>query len=380
MPTRDAAEIALDRLINLDDVAAAAQSALPPMARDYFRSGARDERTLADNRAAFDRIRLRPRVMVDVSTRDASTVTLGHAVSMPVLVAPTAFQGMAWPRGERETAAACARAGTIMVLSTLSTEPVESVAAAWRAAGGATRGGGLWFQVYVYRDRAVTQALIERARAAGCTAVVVTVDAPVLGTRERDVRNGFRLPDTIHMRDLLDAAGLAGEAVRRGTPDGSQLAAFVYNILDPSLTWDDIAWLGSVCGLPVVVKGVLRADDAERAVEAGCAGVLVSNHGGRQLDTAIASLDALPEVVSAVGDRAAVLLDGGVRRGTDVLKAIALGAQAVLVGRPVVWGLSVAGAAGVTHTLDLLRAELDEAMALCGCPTIGDITRDRVVG
>lgn len=369
---------ALEGLINLADVAAAAQSALPPMARDYYRSGARDERTLDDNRAAFDRARLRPRVMVDVSTRDPSTTALDHPVSMPLLVAPTAFQGMAWPRGERETAAACARAGTVMVLSTLSTEPVESVAEAWRAAGGAARGGGLWFQLYVYRDREVTRALVERARAAGCTALVVTVDAPVLGTRERDVRNGFRLPDTLHIRDLLDAAGLAGEAVRRGTPDGSQLAEFVYNILDPSLTWDDIAWLGSVAGLPVVVKGVLRGDDAVCAVEAGCAGVIVSNHGGRQLDTAIATLDALPEVVAAVGDRAAVLLDGGVRRGTDVLKAVALGAQAVLVGRPVVWGLAVGGAAGVSHTLGLLRAELDEAMALCGCPTTADITRDRV--
>jgi 4-hydroxymandelate oxidase len=236
----------------------------------------------------------------------------------------------------------------------------------------------VWFQLYVYRDRSATRALVERAVAAGCSALVVTVDAPVLGTREADVRNRFVLPDTLNIRDLLDAAGMAGAAVRAGTPSGSQLADFVYQILDPGLTWSDLAWLCSLSPVPVVVKGVLRADDAQLAVAAGCKGIVVSNHGGRQLDTAIAAIDALPEVVEAVGDQATVLLDGGIRRGVSVLKALALGANAVLVGRPNVWGLSLAGEAGSLHVLSLLRSELDEAMALAGCPTLADITRDRV--
>lgn len=369
----------LSDLLNLDEVRQAALRRLPQMAADYFRSGARDERTLRDNADAFARLRLRPRVLVDVSRRRLDTEVLGASTSMPLLVAPTAFQSMAWPRGELETARACAQAGTVMTLSTLSTEPVERVAAAFREARGDTGRGALWFQLYVYRDRGVTRALVDRAREAGCQALVVTVDAPVLGTRERDVRNRFRFPDTLHMRDLLAAAGLEGVAAREGTPAGSELARFVYAALDPALTWDDIAWLRSVSGLPVVVKGLLRGDDAARAVDAGCAGVVVSNHGGRQLDTALATIDALPEVVQAVDGRAAILLDGGVRRGTDILKALALGASAVLVGRPMVWGLSVAGQAGVSHVLELLRAELDEAMALCGCPRVADLTPDLVV-
>lgn len=376
MPTAATPDLA--SLLTVADVARAATAQLPKMARDYYNSGARDEITRGENEARFAALRVRPRVLVDVSTRDLRTTVLGTPVSMPVLVAPTAFQSMAWPQGELHTARACARAGTIMTLSTLSTVPVEQVVAAWREAGGAPRGGGVWFQLYVYRDRAVTKALVERAAAAGCTALVVTVDAPVLGTREADVRNRFRLPDTLHIRDLLEAAGMAGEAVRRGTPTGSQLADFVYQILDPSLTWDDLAWLRSISPLPVLVKGVLRGDDAALAVEAGCDGVIVSNHGGRQLDTAVAAIDALPEVAQAVSGRATVLLDGGIRRGVSVLKALALGAHAVLIGRPNVWGLSVAGEQGAAHVLSLLRAELDEAMALAGCPTVASITRDRV--
>lgn len=369
----------LAALLSIAAVAAEASRRLPTMARGYFNGGARDQVTLRENESRLEALRLRPRVLVDVRQRDLSTTLLGTPISFPVLVAPTAFQSMAWPEGELHTARACARAGTTMVLSTLSTEPVERVVEAWRAAGGPARGGAVWFQLYVYRDRTATQALVERAAAAGCTALVVTVDAPVLGTREADVRNGFVLPDTLNIRDLLEAAGMAGAAVRAGTPSGSQLASFVYQILDPGLTWDDLAWLRSISPLPVLVKGVLRGDDAELAAAAGCEGIVVSNHGGRQLDTAVAAIDALPEVVEAVGDRTTVLLDGGIRRGVSVLKALALGADAVLVGRPNVWGLSLAGEAGSAHVLSLLRAELDEAMALAGCPTLADITRDRVV-
>ena len=368
----------LSALLSIAEVAAAATERLAPMARGYFNSGARDEVTLRENEARLEALRVRPRVLVDVRHRDLSTTVLATPLSLPVLVAPTAFQSMAWPEGELHTARACAR-GTTMVLSTLSTEPVERVVAAWRDAGGPAKGGAVWFQLYVYRDRDATRALVERAAAAGCTALVVTVDAPVLGTREADVRNRFVLPDTLNIRDLLAAAGMAGAAVREGTPDGSQLADFVYQILDPSLTWDDLAWLCSLSPLPVLVKGVLRGDDARLALKAGCAGVIVSNHGGRQLDTAVAAVDALPEVVEAVGAACAVLLDGGIRRGVSVFKALALGADAVLVGRPNVWGLSLAGEAGSAHVLDLLRHELDETMALAGCPTLADITRDRLV-
>jgi 4-hydroxymandelate oxidase len=370
----DAAD--LPALINLDDLAREAARRLPTPALDYYRSGARDESTLHDNRAAFGRWRLRPRVLVDVSQRDPATTVLGQPVRLPLLVAPTAFQSMAWPQGELATARACARAGTVMTLSTLSTWPMEAVVAAWREAGGPEKGGAIWFQLYVYKDRDLCRALVERAHAAGCQALVVTVDAPILGTRERDVRNRFRLPDSLNIADLLDAAGMAGEAVRRGKPTGSQLADFVYQVLDPALTWADIAWLRSISPLPIVLKGVLRGDDARRAVDVGCAGILVSNHGGRQLDGAIAALDALPEVVAAVDGQAEVYMDGGLRRGTDLLKALALGAQAAFIGRPMVWGLSVAGEAGVSHVLGLLRAELDEAMALCGCPTVADIGPD----
>jgi 4-hydroxymandelate oxidase len=345
---------------------------LPRMAYDYYASGSEDETTLAENEAAWARVRLRPRCLVDVSVRDLSTTVLGRRVSMPVLVAPTAFQRMAHPDGELATARAAAALGTIMALSTLATSTLEDVAASYDAERGAL--GGRWFQLYVYRDRGVTRALVERAESAGYDALALTVDAPFLGRRLRDVRNGFALPAGLSVANLV---GHGKGAVREALGD-SGLAAYVASMLDPSLTWRDLEWLRSITRLPVIVKGVVRADDARLAAEHGASAVVVSNHGGRQLDGAIATADALPEVVDAARDALEVYVDGGLRRGTDVLKALALGARAVLVGRPVLWGLACDGAAGVASALGMLRAELDLAMALAGCASASDVTPDMV--
>ncbi len=355
--------------INVFDLEALARERLSREAYDYYLGGAHDEVTLRENRAAYDRIPLFYRVLVDVSHRDPATSVLGRPVSMPILVAPTAFHRLATAEGELATARAAGAAGTVMVLSTLSTTRVEEVVAA--------SSGPVWFQLYVYRDRRATEALVRRAEAAGCQALVLTADAPLIGRRERDVRNRFRLPPGLAVANMLSE----GYGEMPAAAGDSGLAAYVSQLLDPSLSWRDVAWLRSITELPVVVKGIVRPDDAVRAAEAGAAGVVVSNHGGRQLDTAPATIDALPEIVdtlAARGHRIEVLLDGGVRRGTDVLKALALGARAVLVGRPILWGLAVDGEAGAAWVLRHLHDELDLAMALAGAPTVADITRDLV--
>ncbi len=361
----------LDEAVNLLDLEEPARRALPRMAYDYYASGAAEEITLRDNRAAFDRRRIAYRVLAGVGERDLATTVLGERVSMPVLVAPTAFHRLAHPEGEAATARGAGAAGTAMVLSTLSNTPVEEVLAA------AT--GPVWFQLYVYRDRGATRALVERVEAAGCRALVLTVDAPLLGRRERDVRNRFHLPDGLAVANLLpEGYGAVGAAER-----GSGLAGYVSELLDSNLTWDDLDRLAASTRLPVLVKGIVRADDAVRAAEHGAAGIVVSNHGGRQLDTSIATLDALPPIAEALARRHSpspeLLLDGGVRRGTDVIKALALGARAVLIGRPVLWGLALGGAEGVARVLAMLRAELDLAMALAGARTVREITADLVV-
>jgi 4-hydroxymandelate oxidase len=352
--------------LNLSELEEVARGRLPPLAWDYYASGADDEDTLRRNVEAYRRIALHYRVLVDVSRRDLATSVLGHPVAMPILVAPTAFHRLAHPDGELASVRAAGEAGTIFVLSTLSTTRVEEVCAA------AT--GPVWFQLYVYRDRAATEALIRRVEAAGASALVLTVDAPLLGRRERDVRNRFTLPGELRVENM-HAAGLGD--LPGGIAD-SGLAAYFASLLDPSLSWRDLAWLRGVTRLPLIVKGIVRADDARRAVDAGVAGVVVSNHGGRQLDTAPATIDVLPAIADAVGGAAEVLLDGGVRRGTDVVKALALGARAVLVGRPVLWGLAAGGQAGVASVFAVLRRELDLAMALCGCADVGAIRRDLV--
>ena len=354
--------------LNVDDYEALAREKLSPMALAYYASGAHDEVTLRANRSAFERLALHHRVLVDVSRRDLATTVLGAKVSMPVLIAPTAFHGLACAERELATVRAAGKAGTVMTLSTLATCSVDAVCAA--------ASGPVWFQLYVFKDRGATAALARRAEAAGAKALVLTVDAPLLGRRERDVRNRFALPQGLCVENLVPE----GMSDLPASVADSGLAAYFESLIDPALTWRDLEWLRGTTRLPLILKGVVRADDARRAVDHGAAGVVVSNHGGRQLDTSPATIDVLPRVVDAVAGRIEVLLDGGVRRGTDVLKALALGARAVLVGRPILWGLAAGGEAGALAVLEILRAELDLAMALAGCPTVGHATRDLVTG
>jgi 4-hydroxymandelate oxidase len=352
-------------LVNLFDFEAAAEERLPAPVWGYFAGGANDEVTLRENRAAWDRLTIRFRSMVDVSVRSLHTTVLGTPVALPVLIAPTAMQKLAHADGECATARAAHRAGTIMIVSTTATTALADVRAA--------APGPMWFQLYIYRDRGLTKAHIEAAAAAGYQAIVLTVDAPVLGRRERDIRLGFTLPE--HLR-IANAAAGGMDRVPDASTDASGLMLHFRDLHDPAVTAGDIEWVREVSGLPVVVKGIVRGDDAVRAVQHGAGGVVVSNHGGRQLDTAITALDALPDVVDAVAGRAEVYVDGAVRRGTDVLKAIASGARAVLIGRPVIWGLAVGGEEGVAEVLRLLRDELDVAMALAGAPAIDAIGSD----
>lgn len=338
-----------------------AQEILDPGVYAYFAGGAGEERTLRDNLEAYARWSLRPRVLVDVGEASSATTVLGQPVSMPVLVAPTAIQRLAHPDGETAIARAAAAAGTIYCLSTLATASPADVA---RAAPRGLR----WFQLYCYRDRGITRSLVDEAVDAGFGAIVLTVDVPFLGRRERDLRSGFSVPGDIEVPSFAAAAG------RRQSATVADMIA----LLDPTLTWRDLDELGGMSDLPLIVKGILTDDDARLAAEHGAAGIVVSNHGGRQLDGVPASLDALPEVVETVSGRVPVLLDGGVRRGTDVIKALALGAEAVMVGRPVVWGLAARGEAGVLHVLELLREEVTLALALLGCPAPDDAGTEHI--
>lgn len=350
----------LSALVNVSDFARAAAGHLEAGLLGYYAGGAADERTLAENEAAFARRRLRPRVLVDVGTVTAATTVLGSEVSMPVLVAPTALHRMAHPDGEPGMARAAAAAGTIYCLSTLATSRPGEVAARAPAAP-------RWFQVYCFRDRAVTRALVEEAVDQGFDALVLTVDAPRAGRRERDLRTGFNVPAEVDMPAVRAATGSA----TCPTP------AEFFSLLDLSLDWSIVEELAEH-GLPVVIKGIQTGEDAALAAEHGAAAVVVSNHGGRQLDGVAASIDVLPEAVDAVAGRAEVYMDGGVRRGTDVLVALALGARAVLVGRPALWGLAVAGEAGALRVLELLRAEVELGLTLLGAPTPADVTRAHV--
>jgi 4-hydroxymandelate oxidase len=352
--------------LNLQELEELAREKLSAMAYGYYASGALEEHTLRENVTAWTRIALHYRVLVDVSVRDASTTVLGTRVSMPVLVAPTAFHGLACADAERATVRAAAGAGTVMCLSSLSNTRVEEVC-------DAAAGHPVWFQLYVYRDRAATAALVARAEAAGARAIVLTVDAPLLGRRERDVRNEFHLPEGLRVENMNAVTGLAEVELRSST---SGLAAYFAEKLDPSLTWKDVSWLRSITRLPVVVKGIVRPDDARRAVDHGASGIVVSNHGGRQLDGSPATAVVLGPVAEAVDGRIEVLVDGGIRRGADVLRALALGARAVLVGRPILWGLATAGEHGARAVLETFRTEIDHAMALTGCACVTDIARD----
>ncbi len=364
-PARNSPTTALDRCLNVADFEVIAKRRMPRAYYDYYAGGAEDERTLAGNRDGFARWTVLPRVLVDVSRVDLAVEVLGAPLTMPILLAPTAYQRLAHAQGELATVRAAGEAGTLMVVSTLATRSLEEVAAVAR--------GPLWFQLYVYRDRAISQQLIARAEAAGYRALVVTVDTPRLGRRERDLRSRFTLPRGVTAGNFKGTGRLA-----RWDSHGG-MAAYASREHDASLSWEALDWLRAQTRLPIVIKGVLRPDDAVRAVQAGVAGVWVSNHGGRQLDGAQATILALPAVVEAVGGRAEVYVDGGFRRGADVLTALALGARAAFIGRPYLWGLAAGGERGVRRVLDLMRDELEAGMALAGCPSIAAIDRSLVV-
>ena len=344
-------------LLNPRDFEAAAREKLSPGVYDYYAGGAGDEITVRENELAWARRRLVPRMLVDVSVCDLRTTALGHAISMPIITAPCALNCLAHPDGELAVARAVSKLGTAQVLSTLSSASLEDVAAAAPAPR--------WFQLYVYRDRSVTHTLVKRAEAAGYTAICITVDVQRPGNRERDFRNMFRVPPNVRAMNF-------GAAIE-DTDDGSALLKYINDQFDPSLSWEALDWLHSITTLPIVIKGILSASDARLAVAHGAAGIGVSNHGGRQLDTVLTSCDALPAIVDAVAGAAEIFVDGGIRRGTDVLTALALGARAVLIGRPYLWGLAVDGERGVTRVLTLLRDDLALSMALAGAPSVAAI-------
>lgn len=349
--------------MNLADYEGLARERVEPGAWGYLAGGADDEVTLRENVAAFQRLQLLPRVLVDVSRVDPSVTVLGQRIALPVLLAPTAFQSLVHPDGELATARAASAAGTVAVVSTMAAYRLEEVAAA--------APGPKWFQLYCYRDRGVTRHFVERAEAAGYQAICLTVDLPRVGNRERDLRNRFSLPQEVRPRNFAALVDVEGQP-------HEMFFQYIQRLVDPSLTWEAVDWLRSVTRLPVLLKGILHPEDARRGVERGVAAIVVSNHGGRQLDGVPATIDVLPAIAEAVNGRVELLVDGGVRRGTDVVKALALGAKAVLVGRPYVYGLAVDGEVGARRVLEILKAEVELALALCGCPAAGDVPRELV--
>jgi isopentenyl diphosphate isomerase/L-lactate dehydrogenase-like FMN-dependent dehydrogenase len=344
--------------VTVADFEALAEEKLDPGVVGYFFGGAGDEVTLRENVEAWSRWRLRPRVLAGLSEWTTRAEVLGGEVSMPILVAPVAYQGLVDPKGEAAMARAAAAAGTVMCLSTLATMRPRPVAEA-------APGGRRWFQLYCFRDEAVTRALVEEACECGYEAIVVTVDAPRGGNRERDRRTGFRIPEEVGVPSVEAALGSNRAVTIEET----------FELMEPALTWDYLAELAAECRVPVLVKGVLTAEDAALAVEHGVVGAIVSNHGGRQLDRSPATADVLSEIVDAVEGRVPVFVDGGIRRGVDVAIALALGAEAVLVGRPALWGLAVDGEQGARRVLELLRGELELTLALCGCASPAGLSR-----
>ena len=370
---------ALDRALNIDDLRDIARRRLPRMMFDFVDGGAGDEATLRRNYRGFGAYALVGRALQGVPVRDLSVTLLGERIAMPVLVAPTGSSGLLWPRGEAEVARACAKAGTIMSVSAGSTLSIEEITDA--------APGPKWLQLFIYRDRAITEEFAHRAAAAGYTALCLTVDCPLLGRRERDLRNGFSINPRFGLSTALDLLTHPAWWIgmlktprvtfrnfeAHGGANIVDMARYITNLIDPGVTWDDLAWLRSIWKGPLVVKGIMRAEDTTRAIEIGCDAIHVSNHGGRQLDHSIATIDALPSVVEAAAGRVPVLLDGGIRRGTDVIMAVALGAKAVLIGRAHLWGLAAAGADGVGRALEILRDEIDLAMAIGGWRSLADI-------
>jgi L-lactate dehydrogenase (cytochrome) len=372
-------------LVTVDDLRKQARRKLPRAVFDFIDGAAEDEYTLRENQLAFRRLTFRPRVFVDVRHIDTSVRVLGQRLETPLIMAPTGLCGMAAPRGEVLAGRAAQRTGTVFTLSSMSAVSIEDT---MREAPGPH-----WFQLYVWRDRELTRSLVQRAAAAGYTAMMVTADVPLLGQRERDLRNGATIPPRVTLNNALDTLrhvgwllGMAANPridfanVRSADRAGLAfaLADYVNQQFDPSLTWRDMEWFRSIWNGPLAIKGIMSAEDALRAADLGVDAVVVSNHGGRQLDGLPASLEVLPEIADAVGDRLELLFDGGIRRGSDVVKALALGARAVMVGRPYLYGLGAAGEAGAEHAMNVLKAELRRTMALLGRPCIADLDRSAV--
>jgi len=375
---------ALDHVNNIGDLRRLARKRLPRMVFDYIDGGADDEVTLQDNPGRFADYKLLWKALVDISEIDLKTSVMGSACDAPVIVTPTAAQRLFSPRGgEAAVARAADKAGLIYGLSTLASTSIEDIA-------GITD-GPKWFQVYVWKDRALVEAALERARAAGFTGLILTVDVPVAGNRERDHVNAFTIPPKINAKtvsqvlarpgylfDMLTTSTISPANYTDLDPQGDGIIQYLNRQFDRTVSWEDAKWMKQAWGGPFVIKGIARADDARRCVDIGADAVWISNHGGRQLDTAPATIDTLPDIAAAVGHQIEIILDGGIRRGTDIIKALALGARAVAVGRPYLYGLGAAGEAGVSKALDFLITSLERDMALCGATRLTDLTPDLV--
>ncbi|HXF17757.1 MAG TPA: alpha-hydroxy acid oxidase [Burkholderiales bacterium] len=373
------------KIANIADLRELAWRRLPRVLFDYIDGGAQDEVTLRANQEDFGRITLVQRVLRDVSKRDHSVTVLGQKYDLPLILSPTGMTGLFWPNGALEAARAASAAGAGFCLSSMSTSTVEDIAKVVKMPS--------WFQLYVMRDRGMSRELIERAKAAGCSALVLTVDLALQGQRDRDVHNGLTIPPTLRISNLLNFTKRPGwvwrylmgpkvlpaSLVKPGQNTLFTIAGYVNSQFDQSVTWEDIEWAKSIWGGPLAIKGILDPSDAKLAVEHGVDAVIVSNHGGRQLDSVRSAISALPDVVDAVAGRAEVLLDGGVRRGTDVLKAIALGAKACMIGRPYMYGLAAKGRPGVTQALELLRNEIDLALALTGNTSLSSLDASSIL-
>ena len=374
------------KIANIADLRQLAWQRLPRVLFDYIDGGAQDEVTLRANQQDFNNVSLVQRVLRDVSVRDQSVMVMGQKYDMPLILSPTGMTGLFWPNGALEAACAASDAGAGFCLSSMSTSTVEDISKVAKAP--------VWFQLYVMRDRGMSRELIERAKAAGCSALVLTVDLALQGQRDRDVHNGLTIPPTLRVSNLLNFATRPGwvwryltgpkvvpaSLVKPGQNTLFTIAGYVNSQFDQSVTWKDIEWAKSIWGGPLALKGILDAEDAKLAVDHGVDALIVSNHGGRQLDGVRSAISALPDVVDAVAGRAEVLLDGGVRRGSDVLKAIALGAKACMIGRPYMYGLAAKGRPGVTQVLELLRNEIDLALGLTGSASIATLDRSAIVG
>ncbi|XP_026388240.1 (S)-2-hydroxy-acid oxidase GLO1-like isoform X2 [Papaver somniferum] len=350
-------------ITNVSEYEALAKEILPKMVYDYYASGAEDQWTLKENRLAFSRILLRPRVLIDVSKIDITTTVMGFKITMPIMIAPTAMQKLAHPGGELATARAASAAGTIMTLSSYATSSLDEVA---------STGPGLrFFQLYASKDRYVVTQLVRGAERAGFKAIALTVDTPRLGRREADIKNRFAVPSSVTLKIF--------EGLDNGESDktsNSGFAAYVAGQVVQSLSWEDVEWLLTITKLPILLKGVMTAEDS---IQAGAGGIIVSNHGARQMDYVPATISCLEEVVRAAEGQVPVFLDGGIRRGTDVFKALALGASGIFIGRPVLFSLAVDGEAGVRKVLQMLCDEFELTMALSGCRSLSKITRNHII-